>query len=125
MANPAINITIKNLPQIKSAFNKAPGLMTRELNTAIKKSVFYIQGKSMINTPVLTGRLRASHRSLFTNLRGEIGTNTNYDIFVHWGTRYMKARPFLFEAVQDSNTEVNRFFTQAVDSVLNDIGKSV
>lgn len=125
MANPSVNITIKNLPQIKSAFNKAPGLMTRELNTAIKKSVFFVQGKSMINTPVLTGRLRASHRSLFSNLKGEVGTNTNYDVFVHWGTRYMKARPYLLEAVKDSDAEVNRFFTQAVDKVLSDIGKSV
>ena len=124
MANPAISITIKNLPQIKAAFNKAPGLMARELNTAIKKSVFTIQRKSMINTPVQTGRLRASHRSLFSNLKGEVSTHTNYDIFVHWGTRYMKARPFMLQAVESSNSEVDGFFTGAVDKVLNEIGKS-
>lgn len=119
-----ISITIKNLPQIKAAFNKAPGLMTRELNTAIKKSIFLIQGKSMVNTPVLTGRLRSSHRSKFENLKGQVSTNTNYDIFVHEGTRFMKARPFMREAVETSDTEVNRFFTQAVDKVLFDIGKA-
>jgi HK97 gp10 family phage protein len=124
MAN-EVAIKITNLPQIKAAFNKAPASMTRELNTAIKKSVLSIQAKSMINTPVLTGRLRASHRSLFSNLKGEVGTHTNYDVFVHEGTRYMKARPYLREAVESSTPEVDRFFKDAVDSVLSEIGRSV
>lgn len=120
----SISITIKNLPQIRAAFNKAPSLMTRELNTAIKKSIFTIQGKSMINTPVDTGRLRASHRSLFSYLKGEVSTNTNYDIFVHNGTRYMAARPYMLQAVNATDSDVNRFFTEAVDKVLSDIGKA-
>jgi HK97 gp10 family phage protein len=121
----AISITITNLPQIRAAFGKAPRLMTTELNTAIKKTIFTIQGKSMRNTPVLTGRLRASTSSQFSNLRGEVGTHVNYDIFVHEGTRFMRARPYLRDAVQESNPEVNQYFTQAVDNVLNQIGKEV
>jgi len=99
--------------------------MARELNTAIKKSVLTIQGLSMTNTPVLTGRLRASTRSLFSNLRGEVGTHTNYDVFVHEGTRFMPARPYLRDAVEESNGEVGDFFTSAVDNVLKEIGKDV
>lgn len=121
MAEIAIKIT--NLPQIKAAFGKAPQLMARELNLAIKTSVFTIQRKSMINTPVDTGRLRASHRSRFNFLRGEVSTNTNYDYYVHWGTRYMDARPYMLSAVANSEMEVNQMFTKAVDNVLNKIGK--
>lgn len=121
---PDIAIKIKNLPQIKAAFNKAPFLMTKELNTAIKKSIFTIQSKSMVNTPVLTSRLRSSHKSMFQNLRGEVATNTDYDVYVHWGTRFMKARPFMLQAVESSDAEVNRFFTKAVDDVLSKIGKA-
>lgn len=102
----------------------APKLMTSEMNTAIKKSVFLIQGRSVAHTPVDTGRLRSSHRSIFTNLAGEIGTHTNYDIYVHDGTRFMRARPYLREAVQESNDQVNQFFTEAVDNVLSAIGKA-
>ena len=118
-----INIQIKNIKQIRAAFNAAPGLMTRELNTAIRKVTLNIQGKSMRNTPVLTGRLRASSYSTFGNLRGEVGTNTNYDIFVHDGTRYMKPRPYLKTAVEDSEHDTDRFFTEAVDNTLNKIGR--
>lgn len=119
-----IAIKITNLRQIKAAFNKSPALMTRELNIAIRKSLLTIQGKSMTNTPVLTGRLRASHRALFGNLKGEVGTNTDYDIFVHEGTKFMRARPYLRNAVEASNEDVNKFFYQAVDDVLSAIGRA-
>lgn len=122
---PEISIKITNLPQIKSAFNKAPGLMTKELNTAIAKSIFTIKRGSMINTPVLTGRLRASTYTNLNNLRGEIGTNTNYDVFIHEGTKFMKARPYLRDAVEASNEDVNKFFSDAVQNVLDKIGDNV
>lgn len=124
MAN-EVAIKIKNLPAIKSAFRKSPALMTKELNTAINKSILVIQGKSMRNTPVDTGRLRASHRSLFGHLRGQVGTTTKYDLFVHNGTKFMKARPYLSDAVESSEKEVNRFFKDAVDNVLSAIGKAI
>lgn len=123
MAN--INITIKNLPEIRAAFKKAPGAMTRELNVAIKKSVLTIQSDSMRNTPVLTGRLRASHRTLFSDLKGSVFTDTNYDIFVHDGTRYMKARPYMKDAVQSDEQKVQEYMTKAVDNVLSEIARSV
>lgn len=120
---PSISIKITNLPQIKAAFSAAPAKMTRGLNTAIQKTVFAIEGDSMRNTPVLTGRLRASHRTLFSNLRGEVGPNTNYAIFVHEGTRYMKARPFLLQAVKSNEQKAQGFFKEETQKVLDEIAR--
>ncbi len=118
----ALSIKITNLSRIKAAFGKAPQLMTGQLNMAIKKSIITIESKSRYNTPLDTGRLKNSHRSLFSNLKGEVGTHTNYDYYVHWGTRYMAARPYMLSAVSDSESEVQDFFTGAVDKVLTKIG---
>jgi hypothetical protein len=123
MADP-IAIKITNAAQIRRAYAKAPAAMTKALSVAIKTAVFLVQGKSMVNTPVLTGRLRASTYSKFQPLRGEVGTNTNYDRFVHDGTRFMAGRPYLKMAVEDSNEEINELFTRATQEVLNDIGRS-
>lgn len=120
---PEIQIKIKNLPQIKRAFGLAPALMSGNLNIAIRKTVLTIGGQSRRRTPVRTGRLRASHYERFSNLKGEVGTNTSYDRYVHWGTRYMKARPYLQEAVEASEPYLNRFFRDAVQNTLNSIGK--
>lgn len=117
-----INIEITNIADIRRAFRLAPSLMVRELNVAIRQSVIRIGAESRRNTPVDTGRLRASTYERINHLRGEIGTNTSYDIYVHWGTRKMKARPYLQEAVEGNKNDVQRYFTGAVDRVLHDIG---
>lgn len=120
-----VDIKITNLREIRSAFNKSPMLMTRYLNVAIQKSLFKIRQQSTINTPVDTGRLRGSHYTRFSNLRGEVGTSANYGIFVHEGTRYMKARPYLRTAVEDHNQTIGEYFEEAVQKVLDEIGDKV
>lgn len=124
MPNSSIRIKITNAEQIRRAYSKAPALMTKRLSIAIKMAVFLVQGRSMRNTPVLTGRLRASTSSRFMPLAGEVGTHTNYDRFVHEGTRFMKGRPYLKMAVDESQGEINDLFTRAAQDVLNDIGKA-
>jgi len=122
---PNINISIKNLPQIKAAFNKAPALMTRNLSIAVRKTVLNVSRQSMINTPVLTGRLRASTYTKFDILKGEVGTNTNYDVYIHDGTKYIAARPYLYDAVEEESHNTDLFFTEAVQETLNEIGNAV
>jgi len=123
MAND-VQIKITNLAEIRRAFDKAPLLMTKELNIAINKTVLYIQSKSMLNTPVRTTRLRSSTRSSFGNLRGEVGTHTNYDIFVHNGTRFMTAQPYLKDAVDDSGSVIERNFKSAAQNALDAIARA-
>lgn len=120
---PEIKVTITNLPQIKAAFAKSPRLMATELNTAIRKSIISIGADSRRNTPVDTGRLRASTLERFGNLRGEVGTHTNYDVYVHEGTRYMRSRPYLLQAVQSNESKVDLFFKDAVQKVLDQIAR--
>src|ERR1700745_1049259 len=80
-----IKIEIKNLAEIKAAFSKAPALMTKNLNTAIKKTVFFIQGKAVTKANVRTGRLRGSAYTDFSPLKGEVGFKANYAAAVHEG----------------------------------------
>lgn len=63
----------------------------------INKILLRIESYSKQLTPVDTGRLRASEAtSLFTTeLGGMVSTDVNYAIYVHEGTRKMKARPFM------------------------------
>lgn len=120
---PEISVEIKNIHQIKAAFGQSPKLMTRGFNTAIRKSVLVIGRDSRKNTPVDTGRLRASTLEEFSNLKGVIGTHTEYDAFVHEGTRYMRARPYLKQAVESNQHNLEQFFTEELDKVLSDIGR--
>lgn len=123
MADVRINVKIKNAAEIRRAFGMAPTLMSKNLNKALKKSLLLIERDSRRNTPVDTGRLRASHRTKFSTLSGELSTNVSYATFVHEGTRYMRARPFMRRAVSKNEPEVNIFMKEAVEKTLNEIGK--
>lgn len=51
--------------------------------------------------PVDTGRLRASIRwTMMPGPAAIIGTDVEYAIYVHNGTRYMEGRPFLRDALE-------------------------
>lgn len=118
-----VKVNIKNLVQVRAAFAAAPYIIGPSLHRAIVKSVLTIGRRSRELTPVDTGRLRASHRELFRPLYGETGTNVNYDIFVHEGTRYMKARPFLKNAIEETEDDLNRIFRDELQDALNKIGR--
>lgn len=134
---PDISIKITNLPQIRAAFAKAPGLMVEELNKAIAKTLLSIKAKEVLEyrtlgIRVITGGLITSiQRGYYQrNLYGEVGPNVtgspgvDYAIYVHSGTRYMKARPFLLNAVGDSRNETTRYFVNSVNTVLDKIARA-
>jgi len=120
-----IHVQIKNLDEIRAAFLKSPLKMTKNLNIAIAKSVTGIEKDSRINTPRDTGTLMRSHRSKLTNLKGEVSTNTEYDVFVHEGTRFMKARPYLKRAVDSNAESVSNEFEYAVQKTLDEIARDI
>lgn len=120
---PDIRIEIKNIGQIKSAFAAAPTLMKNNLNQAIKTATFMVGRDSRILTPVDTGRLRASTSERFQDLKGIVQTRTNYDVFVHEGTRFMRARPYMRNAVERNTPAINLLFAKAAQDTLNDIGR--
>lgn len=121
-----VSIKITNLNEIRAAFSKAPQIMTVNLQKAIQRSILRIGARSRRNTPVRTGRLRASHYERFySTLKGEVGTNTSYDLFVHEGTRFMRGRPFLRFAVEQEQTSVDNEFKHAVQDTLDKIARMV
>lgn len=124
-----VQVRIKNLPQIQSAFGIAPALMNRELGMAVKKSAFLVEGQSKIRTPVRTGFLRNSHQTRFMNgglnYKAIVEPTAYYAGFVHEGTRFQRAQPFLREGLEASETQIQFLFRTAVQNVFNQIGGMV
>lgn len=73
-----IKIQIKNIKEIKSAFNKAPAFMAKNLSEAIKKTVIQIGGDAVRNAPARTSNLRGSEYTKWSALAGEIGFRAKY-----------------------------------------------
>lgn len=129
----SVNITIKNLPQIKAAFAQAPHEMSIELNKAIKLGMFALQGETLLNVGgsrgikiVTRGLINAARRPpTFQMLKSVYEIDIPYGIYVHDGTSRMAARPFLDNAAQTKEDQINQYFTNALDNVLNKIARAV
>lgn len=65
------------------------------MQKGIEKLAFQVEKDAKKVTPVDTGRLRASIGVDIGNLYARIAPDTHYAIYVHEGTRYMRARPFM------------------------------
>jgi|SRR5689334_22161148 len=76
-------------------------LMSDILNVAL--------ANSQRRTPVRHGTLRRSEttRMEAKGTRGFLGTNIIYGPFVHEGTKYMEARPFFEQGIEDSRAKID------------------
>ncbi len=110
-----LKIAIMTQPDIKKVGTKFIKLdLTRGIKETIELIIRTIERYAKQITPVDTGRLRASigggvfrgghypagYGIKIGKFRGEIGTNVKYAPFVHWGTKYMRARPFLSKSAE-------------------------
>jgi len=125
---PSITIKVIGLDRLQAGFKRAPRNLDKELNLAIKKSIFEIDKNLAVNwkaggygIPVDTGLLRGTRVQRFGNLKGEVGTTREYGIYVHEGTARMRRRPYLEESFKKAESKIEKHFDKAIDNVLRKI----
>jgi hypothetical protein len=82
-----IKVTIKNWSKITKAFGKFPQITAKYMNEAIKLAILEIQRTTTPLVPVSEGKLRGSIFTEFGVLKGVLGFNSDYAVYVHEGTR--------------------------------------
>lgn len=95
----SVSVTINE--ETLRVFLAGPG---GQVSRYMLRKAIRVQGAAKRNCPVDTGRLRSSisvsqeftdHGAVTT-----VGTDVEYAIFVHEGTRYIAGRPFLRDALE-------------------------
>ena len=90
-----ITITVKpSLSVLARKFGKVD--VGGFIQEKIKELAFLVERESKKVTPVDTGRLRASIGVSLRPMEAVVAPHTDYAIYVHKGTRYMRARPYMF-----------------------------
>ena len=126
-----LTIKIENLAEIRAAFHKAPALTVKQLNTAIEGSIYLLENtvtKKGYSGEYYTNRtysLTRNWATMFQPLRGEIYSRMDYATYLHEGTAYITARPFLADSVKEDADKIQNNFRDAVQKVLDDIGRFV
>ena len=148
-----IKVEIPNLKRMQKAMSEAPQDMYREANTAIHSSIYKIEQQAIQESPIDTGRLRGSiHQGIVWGpLYGAVGPTVKYAYWVHEGTDphiisvrnkkvlYSRKRgiffgkrvrhpgtkknQFMIRARDQSQNEINKFFKDALERVVNNIAR--
>lgn len=120
-----VTVEIKNIDKVRKALDSYPTIATKHIDGAIKRSIFKTQELSKNNSPVRTGYLRRSHVATFQPLKGILEPIANYAMFVHEGTRFMRANPFLRNALNDANTDIQGYFEKGLNDTMEEIARMV
>jgi len=87
----------------KELMNRGSELVNNDIQSVFEKGLLEIVRYAMMGAPVDTGRLRADigHKFNKRELKGIIYNDVKYAVHVHEGTRYMRGRPYIYNAVYD------------------------
>lgn len=91
---------VRGTGNVLSNLAKASIAISKSIEKEVKQAAFEVEREGKINSPVDTGRLRASiGADKKSELYYEVGTNVEYAWYVEAGTKKMAAQPYLGPAV--------------------------
>lgn len=99
--------------------NDLPAHIRNAIGVAINKSAYLVERESKLETPVDTGRMRASIFSDIQPTVARVSPYVNYATFVHEGTRYIKANPFMKRGMDNAQSGIQGFFDDEIDRAIN------
>jgi HK97 gp10 family phage protein len=110
-----VALKITGLDRIKEGLAAAPHELRVVANRVCNEEMSKVTERAKEIVPVRTGRLRNSIYRRKTGFLGwEVGATMFYAGFVEFGTRYMRARPYLRPAVEEKMPEVREELKDAL-----------
>ena len=111
-------VITSNIPRMKMWLLGRPAKLHRAMARSVTRAGMLVERYSKMESPVDTGRMRASINTSVRDLTATIMPHVNYAIFVHDGTRYMKARPFMDEGYNMAESEIGAVFERNIRGAL-------
>jgi HK97 gp10 family phage protein len=110
-----VALKIIGLDRIREGLAEAPHELRVVANRIVDEGMSKVTGRAKEIVPVRTGRLRNSIYQKKTGFLGwEVGASMFYAGFVEFGTRYMRARPYLRPAVEEKMPEIREELKDAL-----------
>ena len=120
----ALEITydVKGIEEFKAAMERLDSGMQRQVHERLANWAATVKSLARQLVPVRTGHLRRSIYAKISEWVAEIGAEATYAVFIELGTRYMKARPFIFPAVQEYLPRLEAIIGEAIENAKREAG---
>ena len=128
--DPGLKLEIKGLKELqKKAEQVARDLRGTKMFNAMRRATLLVQRHAKINSPVDTGRLRASItpevrvegvKMTTALVRGFVGSNVAYAAAVEFGARGGRGALYLTRAITDNMEKIGQILEDAVADIVEE-----
>jgi HK97 gp10 family phage protein len=96
-----ITCDVDGIEEFQAAMQRFDAAMQNQVRRFLISWAADVKAAAMRNAPVRTGHLRSSIYATVKDFVAQIGAEATYALFVEVGTRYMRAQPYLWPAIQE------------------------
>jgi HK97 gp10 family phage protein len=96
--------------------------MQREVHSQLDSWAADVKAQAVKNAPMVTGYLRSTIYAKVKDWAVDIGADATYALFVELGTRYTRAQPYLFPAIQQYLPELEAVIVSAIEQAKAEAG---
>lgn len=93
---------------IVNNFGKAENELKNATKEALNMIGLYVVGEAKKRCPVDTGYLRGQIKHRILESKCQIVVNCEYAVFVHEGTRFIPARRFITNAINENQDQIKK-----------------
>lgn len=117
-----VSIDIDGVEEFKEAMAKFDSGMQRHVHRQLVSWAADVKASARRIVPVRTGHLRGSIFAKIKEWVAEIGAEATYAMFVELGTRYMRARPYLYPAIQEHLPRLEAIISEGIEAARKEAG---
>jgi len=117
-----INVDVTGAEEFKAAMEQFDSGMQRQVHERLANWAADVKASARQRVPVKTGQLQRSIYAKISEWVAEVGAEAAYAMFVELGTRHMRARPFLYPAVQEELPRLETIICEAIETAKREAG---
>lgn len=120
----AVEVTcdVEGVEEFKAAMQQFDSGMQRHVHRLLASWAADVKALAKQLVHVRTGHLRSSIYAHVREWVAEIGAEAAYALFVEFGTRYMRAQPYLYPAIQEYLPQLEAIICEAIDQAKMEAG---
>lgn len=111
-----ISCDIEGVEEFKAAMERFDSAMQRHVHRQLVSWAADVKALAKQLVPVRSGHLRSSIYAKIREWVAEVGAEATYSLFVEFGTRYMRARPYLYPAIREHLPRLEQIICDALEA---------
>ncbi|MCW4018004.1 MAG: hypothetical protein NWF00_04910 [Candidatus Bathyarchaeota archaeon] len=117
-----VSIKVSGIAEVQAAFARLDLAMLRQVHDKLTLWAESIRDSATQKVPVRTGYLRSTIFAQVSEWIAEIGAEATYAACVEFGTRYMRAQPYILPALQEHLPMLEEILIEAIEAAKMEAG---